>query len=200
MRAGWAIAAAVLLVGTQGWAASAGAATASGGAATASAGAATPSPQVQAALQTLLAGGEAGAPQAGAMPAGGSAPRAAGTNESVLSPDASAGRATVVVQRGQSLDALIRLHLAASPLRVELLRDAVRQLNPAAFAPGPGYRLLAGARLQMPSREEQLRLAFGPTARLGGSPGEDGGANAAGHQGPMGGPAAAARRGWVRYP
>ena len=176
--------------------------------------AAQPSPQVQAALQTLLGTGAAaagsgtagsGAAATGGGAAGGLAAAAAGASGATPATPAAGGlahaaaggegtRAAVVVQRGQTLDGLIRLHLPTSPLRVELLRDAIRQLNPTAFAPGAGYRLVAGARLQLPSREDQLRLAFGPSARLTAANDEAAAAGGAAVS------AAAARRGWVRYP
>jgi Tfp pilus assembly protein FimV len=108
------------------------------------------------------------------------------------------GRQTVAVERGQSLDALLRKHLAASPLKVEVLRDLVRQLNPQAFAPGGGHRLLAGARLQLPSAEDQMRHAFGKAGASMASAREETLESAAGPWG--NGAAAAARRGWVRYP
>jgi Tfp pilus assembly protein FimV len=106
---------------------------------------------------------------------------------------AGTGRLMVTVSRGQGLDQILRQHLGASPLRVEVLRELTRQLNPQAFAPGAGHRLLAGARLQLPSADDQVQHAFGRViaARESASAGD----------GPVGGgAAAAARKGWVRYP
>jgi Tfp pilus assembly protein FimV len=103
----------------------------------------------------------------------------------------------VSVERGQSLDALIRKHLAASPLKVEVLRDLVHQMNPQAFAAGGGHRLLSGVRLQLPTMEDQMRHAFGKAGLTVASTREELVESAAG---PWGNGAAAARRGWVRYP
>lgn len=149
------------------------------------------SPHAQAALEVLLnspvgrsgegsghgSGEDARAGERAGTPAAGAAP----------------GRIAVKVARGQSLDAILRQHLAASPLRVEVLRELVRQLNPQAFAPGAGHRLLTGAQLQLPSPQDQLQHAFGQhTAGRAGT--------AANDPTPEGGAAAAARKGWVRYP
>jgi Tfp pilus assembly protein FimV len=143
-------------------------------------------PSPQAALETLL--------QSSAGRAADSAP----TSASVGLPVQASGRQAVAVERGQSLDALLRKHLAASPLKVEVLRDLVRQLNPQAFAPGGGHRLLAGARLQLPTAEDQMRHAFGKSGAAMALAREEAVESAAGPWG--NGAAAAARRGWVRYP
>ena len=162
-------------------------------------------PNVQAALQTLLA------PQVGRadpalrevpMPAGaaalassgGSAPGTAANSAAA----AGSGRVVVNVVRGQSLDALLRQHLAASPLRVEVLRELVRQLNPQAFAPGAGYRLQSGARLQLPSPLDQAQHAFGKVLAMPDASLRRRGDDPSGPE--SGGAAAAARKGWVRYP
>jgi Tfp pilus assembly protein FimV len=105
------------------------------------------------------------------------------------------GRVVVNVARGQSLDALLKQHLAASPLRVEVLRELVRQLNPQAFAPGNGLRLLAGARLQLPSLQDQAQHAFGKVLTASTATSQ---ADAADRGGPSA--TAGARMGWVRYP
>lgn len=104
------------------------------------------------------------------------------------------GRTTVTVARGQALDSLLRQHLPQSPLKVEVLRELVRQLNPQAVSAAPGYRLTAGAKLQLPSTEDQVQHAFGKALAPRDQPAAEGGSGAAG------GAAAAARRGWVRYP
>ena len=146
-------------------------------------------PTPQAALETLLqstAGRAADGQAAGAATGAGAVPLQA------------SGRQTVAVERGQSLDAVLRKHLAASPLKVEVLRELVRQINPQAFAPGAGHRLLAGARLQLPTVEDQVRHAFGKSGAAMALAREEAVDSAAGPWG--NGAAAAARRGWVRYP
>ena len=146
-------------------------------------------PTAQAALETLL-NSPVGLPS-GAV-AGTPAGRPALAAAVAVEP-AGAGRVTVTVNRGQGLDQILRQHLAASPLRVEVLRELARQLNPHAFAPGAGHRLLAGARLQLPSAEDQVQHAFGRVIAPRETP--------AASDAPVGGgAAAAARKGWVRYP
>ena len=140
-------------------------------------------PSPQAALETLL---------------GSSTGRAAEVQAPGAAPVSSTGRSSVAVERGQSLDALIRKHLGSSPLKVEVLRDLVHQMNPQAFAPGGGHRLVAGARVQLPSVEDQLRHAFGKSGAAMASAREELAESAAGPWG--NGAAAAARRGWVRFP
>lgn len=143
-------------------------------------------PSPQAALETLLQSSVGRGPDA--QPSGGAGAVALQAG----------GRQTVAVERGQSLDALLRKHLATSPLRVEVLRELVRQLNPQAFAPGGGHRLLAGARLQLPTMEDQMRHAFGKSGAAMASAREEAVDSGAGPWG--NGAAAAARRGWVRFP
>lgn len=146
------------------------------------------SPTAQAALQTLLTS------QVGrADPATKEVVVAGVATGAASSVPAAGGRTVVPVARGQSLDAVLRQHLAGSPLRIEVQRELVRQLNPQAFAPGNGYRLLAGARLQMPTLQDQAQHAFGKVmaaadAQVDRQAEERGGATAA------------ARKGWVRYP
>lgn len=149
-------------------------------------------PSPQAALETLLQS------SAGQTPSAAAGSGAAATSPASPSAATASGRPQVAVQRGQSLDALIRQHLASSPLRVEVLRDLIHQLNPQAFAPGGGHRLLAGARLQLPTLDDQARHAFGKTAPRSLASREDVGETTAGAWG--NGAAAAARRGWVRFP
>jgi len=150
------------------------------------------SPSAQAALQTLLNSQVGRAdPSLREVPvATGAAVAAAGAAAA-----GAQGRVVVNVARGQSLDALLKQHLASSPLRVEVLRELVRQLNPQAFAPGNGYRLIAGARLQLPSTQDQAQHAFGKVlaASMATAP-----ADAEDRGGPSG--TAGARKGWVRYP
>ncbi len=149
-------------------------------------------PSAQAALQTLLSS------QVGkADPALREVPVATGAAVAATGAAmvGAQGRVMVNVARGQSLDGLLKQHLAASPLRAEVLRELVRQLNPQAFASGNGLRLLAGARLQLPSHQDQAQHAFGKvlaasTATAQADAEDRGGASAT----------VGARKGWVRYP
>lgn len=161
--------------------------------------AAEPSPQVRAALE-VLAGG---APQAAAsgskatvnpgspsgVAAGGAAALSALTPRTLDA--AGMMRPVVDVSRGQTLDAVVRTHFAASPLKPEVIREAVVKLNPQAFAAGRGQRLQAGARLQLPTVDDLMRHAFGAAVPA---------ASVAQHAQADGGTAVGARRGWVRYP
>ena len=165
-----------------------------------------PSPEARRALQTLLAPDDAsirpaaapktaepaapkGASIGGPSPAGGAA--APNGRQGVTETPV---RKVVEAQRGQSLDALIRQHSAQSPLRIEVLREVYRGLNPEAFAAGAGHRLLAGARVQVPTVEDQIRHAFGPDVGVSRRSSTES-VTAAAH-----GAADMARRGWVRYP
>lgn len=160
--------------------------------------AAEPSPQVKAALE-VLAGGS---PQAAAGPnpnahsgaPGGAAPGGAAALAALTPRSLDAAgmmRPVVDVARGQTLEAVVRAHFAASPLKPEVIREAVVKLNPQAFAAGRGQRLLAGARLQLPTVDDLMRHAFGAAVP----------APAAAQQAQAdAGGAVGARRGWVRYP
>lgn len=146
------------------------------------------SPTAQAALQTLLTS------QVGrADPSTKEVVVGAAAGSTLAAPAGAGGRAVVPVARGQSLDNLLRHHMASSPLRIEVQRELVRQLNPQAFAPGNGYRLLAGARLQMPTVQDQAQHAFGKVISAAD-------VHAERHAEERGGATAAARKGWVRYP
>lgn len=58
---------------------------------------------------------------------------------------------TVTVQRGETLDRLIRRTLPDVPLHPDFLRKAFVSLNPQAFPSGSPNRMRAGAPLQVPS-------------------------------------------------
>ena len=162
------------------------------------------SPTAQAALQTLLTSqvGRADPATKEVLVGAGAAPSAA-TWGSPGSTSAGAavgtgGRTVVPVARGQTLDGLLRQHMADSPLRIEVQRELLRQLNPQAFAPGTGYRLLLGARLQMPTLHDQAQHAFGKVMAGSDVHAERQAEERSSSAG--GGSAAAARKGWVRYP
>ena len=87
-------------------------------------------------------------------PAGGSAALPAATG---------AGTAPVkyTVREGDTLDKIIRLHMGNSPLRIEILRDAVVKQNPHAFVKGSTKVLLANAVITVPNPTELLQMQLG---------------------------------------
>lgn len=108
---------------------------------------------------------------------------------------------TVVVQRGETLDTIMRRTVKSLPFRDEAVRKAFIDLNPHAFVQGSPHRLQAGAQLRVPSLEDVLvstklipaRPALAPTAT---PRTED--AHHASATGPD--PRAMERKHWVRYP
>jgi Tfp pilus assembly protein FimV len=139
----------------------------------------TLSPAAMEALERLIGRPVAGVPEA----------RARGTHDSV------------VVQRGETLDTIMRRTAKNLPFRDEALRKAFIDLNPQAFTQGSPHRLQAGAQLRVPSLEDVLvstklipaRPALTPTAT---PKAED--VHHASTSGPD--PRAIERRHWVRYP
>lgn len=95
------------------------------------------------------------------------------------------------VQRGDTLDRVIKLTMPDSPLKIELLRKAFVDGNPQAFISGNVSRLRSGAVLQVPDHSKLLRSTLLPVlegteaAALGG----EGRVSNAGDQ-----------RSWVRFP
>jgi len=85
-------------------------------------------------------------------PAGGSAAAQAA---------ASPGAVKYTVREGDTLDKIIRLHMGNSPLRIELLRDAVVKQNPHAFVKGSSKVLLANAVITVPNHNELLQKQLG---------------------------------------
>jgi pilus assembly protein FimV len=83
-----------------------------------------------------------------------------------------------VVQRGETLDAIISRTMRGVPLDRAQLRAAIVRANPLAFVGGNPHRLIAGASLWFPSADAG---AAGAPPRLQRKPDED-------------------RRNWVRYP
>ncbi len=85
---------------------------------------------------------------------------AAEPNAPAVSPaPAAAANAPVkyTVREGDTLDKVIRMHMGNSPLRIEILREAVIQLNPQAFAKGANKFLLANAVLTLPNHSELVQ-------------------------------------------
>ena len=67
-----------------------------------------------------------------------------------------------VVAPGDTLDRIIHKTMAQSPLRIELLREALAAANPQAIASVRNPRLKAGAVLQLPDHQALLRAAVQP--------------------------------------
>ena len=114
-------------------------------------------------------------------PAGGSAAAQAA---------ASPGAVKYTVREGDTLDKIIRLHMGNSPLRIELLRDAVVKQNPHAFVKGSTKVLLAHAVITVPNHNELLQKQLGSAM-----PGADPTPPAASTS-----MAEDRRKTWVRYP
>jgi Tfp pilus assembly protein FimV len=122
------------------------------------------------ALKALL-GPQAALQQQGGLPpttlhsAGQSAAPSAG----VAAAPASAVSGTVTVQRGETLDRLIRRALPDVPLHPDFLRKAFVSLNPQVFPSGLPNQMRSGATLQVPSMDNlrQMMLSQHPgTAAL----------------------------------
>jgi Tfp pilus assembly protein FimV len=101
-----------------------------------------------------------------------------------------AGR-SYTVQRGDTLDRVIQKTMAASPLKIELLRQAFVDGNPQAFVSGNVSRLRAGAVLQVPDHTKLLRAVVLPVLES---------ADAAAMAGEGRSSNASDRRSWVRFP
>jgi Tfp pilus assembly protein FimV len=93
-----------------------------------------------------------------------------------------------VVAPGDTLDRIIHKTMAQSPLKIELLREALAAANPQAIASVRNPRLRAGAVLQLPDHEALLRTAVLPLLQP---------AVMASHPTPVD---ADNRKRWVRYP
>ena len=93
-------------------------------------------------------------------------------------------KSAYVVKAGDTLDKVVRQAYPNSPLREQLLSDALKSTNPQAFLKGKPNVLLAGAMLKVPNHvamlEQQYKLFSAP------APGED-----ASEDSP---------RKWVRFP
>lgn len=93
---------------------------------------------------------------------------------------------TYAVKPGDTLDKVVRTQMGDSPLRADLLKEALISQNPNAFTKGSPKMLLAGATLQLPNQEALVRKHFGPAL-----------------QAPEAEPAqdhSQVRKHWVRYP
>lgn len=118
---------------------------------------------------TALLGPQAVFQQAGGLrqtaePSVGSA--AANTAMAGASAPTSAVSGTVTVQRGETLDRLIRRALPDVPLHPDFLRKAFVTLNPQAFPSGSPHQMRSGTILQVPSTAalRQMLLAQYPAS------------------------------------
>ncbi len=93
-----------------------------------------------------------------------------------------------VVAPGDTLDRIIQKTMGQSPLKIELLREALAAANPQAIASVRSPRLKAGVVLQLPDHEALLRAAVLPLLQPAGM---------ALHPVPLD---ADNRKRWVRYP
>ena len=93
---------------------------------------------------------------------------------------------TYTVKPGDTLDKIVRTQMADSPLRAELLKEALVSQNPGAFTKGSTKTLMAGASLQLPNQEAILRKHLGNAPMT--------------TESTAGSDASQARRHWVRYP
>ena len=97
---------------------------------------------------------------------------------------------TYVVAPGDTLDRVIQKTMGASPLKLELLRQALVQANPQAIAAGRNPRLKTGTVLQLPDQDALLRAVALPVMQQADTAPPQAGGSAAGDN----------RRRWVRYP
>ena len=69
-----------------------------------------------------------------------------------------AGRATVTVQRGETLDRLIRRALPGMPLHPDFLRQAFVQVNPQVFPRGAAHAMRSGTTLLVPNADDLRQM------------------------------------------
>lgn len=91
-----------------------------------------------------------------------------------------------VVAPGDTLDRIVQKTMGASPLRIELLREALAAANPQAISSVRNPRLKAGMVLQLPDHEALLRQTIAPLLPADSAAHSQGGGDA--------------RKRWVRYP
>ncbi len=103
---------------------------------------------------------------------------------------------TYTPKAGENLDQVIKQTMADSPLRIELLRKAVVDLNPAAFVSGNPARMRAKFTLQLP---DHTQLAQTVLARQAASNDVAAADEKHGRSGPTSG-VTDERRHWVRFP
>lgn len=90
----------------------------------------------------------------------------AGVSASLDKPGQALQAQTVTVQRGETLDRVIRRALPHLPLHPDFLRQAFVSLNPQAFPSGSAHLLRTGSTLQVPSMAalRQMMVQQNPAA------------------------------------
>lgn len=121
--------------------------------------AAEPSTHVASALAVLL--GPAGqiqqmgnAPPTTTLQAMAASARSTSPTSTVSTP----ARASITVQRGETLDRLIRRALPGMPLHPDFLRQAFVQLNPKVFPRGTAHAMRSGTSLVVPGTEDLRQM------------------------------------------
>lgn len=71
---------------------------------------------------------------------------------------APAGHTSITVQKGESIDAVIRRGLPGLPLKEDFMRQALARANPSIFPKGQTYPVRPGTVLMLPSHEELRRM------------------------------------------
>ncbi|MEI6601213.1 MAG: hypothetical protein WCN21_12095 [Comamonadaceae bacterium] len=104
---------------------------------------------------------------------------------------------TYVPKAGESLDQVIRKTMADSPLRIELLRKAIVDLNPSAFVAGNPARMRAHVSLQLPDSAQLAQSVL--TQHMAASKGVAVADENNGRSGSTSGVPDERRR-WVRFP
>ncbi len=111
-----------------------------------------PSEAARAAFETLTRGASPAKPttlaQAPSATPVSSAPAAASLQHSAPMPG------TLVVQRGQTLDMIIRRHLPDSPYKIDIVRRAIIDMNPAVFPARTPHLMRARAQLVLPTPDQ----------------------------------------------
>ena len=151
------------------------------------------------ALQALL-GPQAAFQQMGGLPptpahsAGGLAHTSPSAIASAPAALAMAG-GTVTVQRGETLDRVIRRALPDVPLHPDFLRKAFVSLNPQVFPSGSPHQMRSGVPLQVPSMPALRQMVL--SQHPGAAPLFQGAEEQAQHKAA---PEPSDQRRWVRYP
>jgi Tfp pilus assembly protein FimV len=131
---------------------------------------------------------------AGTLPAASPAAPALAPPEMSATAAATTGAGVVIVQRGETLDRIIRRSLGATPFSADFLRKAFVQLNPHAFrASGNPNLISAGSTLRVPTASQLMQLMqahYPQTAVLPDDP----------QHSPAHATDAQARKRWVRFP
>ena len=110
-------------------------------------------------------------------------------------PDGGHSGASITVQKGEGIDAVIRRGLPGLVLNDEFMRQALAKANPRIFPKGRTYPVKPGTVLMLPSHEalrQQIQLQYPQTAALFQASAEQTDSSDA--------PAGPDKRRWVRFP